>query len=153
MPVPQVREVKEIECQKCRKYKVPVQKTRWVKECNPVYDEKCKTEYHQHCKEETRCHQLYQTICDNSGYQQVRMLGGFKLMIAYSRAASILRIWSAKFITWPDIIHEIARQQDWGRFRKNWGQLSLIWHPLTYASHHAWSFHTLLSAPHVHLKS
>lgn len=70
VPVPQVREVKEIECQKCRKYKVPVPKTRWVKECNPVYDEKCKTEYHQHCKEETRCHQLYQTICDNSGYQQ-----------------------------------------------------------------------------------
>lgn len=70
VPVPQVREVKEIECQKCRKYKVPVPKTKWVKECNPVYDEKCKTEYHQHCKEETRCHQLYQTICDNSGYQQ-----------------------------------------------------------------------------------
>ena len=87
VPVPQVREVKEIECQKCRKYKVPVPKTRWVKECNPVYDEKCKTEYHQHCKEETRCHQLYQTICDNSGYQQVRMLGGFKLKNAYSRAA------------------------------------------------------------------
>ena len=87
VPVPQVREVKEIECQKCRKYKVPVPKTRWVKECNPVYDEKCKTEYHQHCKEETRCHQLYQTICDNSGYQQVRMLGGFKLKNVYSRAS------------------------------------------------------------------
>ena len=47
-------------------------KTKWVKECNPVYDEKCKTEYHQHCKEETRCHMLYQTVCDNSGYQQVK---------------------------------------------------------------------------------
>jgi len=70
VPVPQVREVKEIECQKCRKYKVPRPKTKWVKECNPVYDEKCKTEYHQHCKEMTRCHVLYQTICDNSGYQQ-----------------------------------------------------------------------------------
>jgi len=70
IPVPKVIQVKEIECQKCRKYKVPVPKTKWVKECNPVYDEKCKTEYHQHCKEETRCHQLYQTICDNSGYQQ-----------------------------------------------------------------------------------
>lgn len=68
--VPVVRQVKEIECQKCRKYKVAVPKTKWVKECNPVYDEKCKTEYHQHCKEETRCHIIYQTICDNSGYQQ-----------------------------------------------------------------------------------
>lgn len=67
-------QVKEIECQKCQKYKVPVAKTKWVKECNPVYDEKCKTEYHQHCKEETRCHIIYQTICDNSGYQQVGSL-------------------------------------------------------------------------------
>jgi hypothetical protein len=69
--VPVVRQAKEIECQKCRKYKVAVPKTKWVKECNPVYDEQCKTEYHQHCKEETRCHIIYQTICDNSGYQQV----------------------------------------------------------------------------------
>lgn len=68
--VPVVREAKQIECQKCQKYKVPVPKTKWVKECNPIYDEKCKTEYHQHCKQETRCHYLYQTQCDNSGYQQ-----------------------------------------------------------------------------------
>ena len=70
--VPVVREAKQIECQKCQKYKVPVPKTKWVKECNPIYDEKCKTEYHQHCKQETRCHYLYQTKCDNSGYQQVK---------------------------------------------------------------------------------
>lgn len=76
VPVPVVRQAKEIECQRCRKYKVPVPKTKWVKECNPVYDEKCKTEYHQHCKQETRCHMLYQTICDNAaqggygGYEQ-----------------------------------------------------------------------------------
>ena len=76
--VPVVRQVKEIECQKCRKYKVAVPKTKWVKECNPVYDEKCKTEYHQHCKEETRCHIIYQTICDNSGYQQVNSEALFK---------------------------------------------------------------------------
>lgn len=71
MPVPVVRQAQEIDCQKCRKIKVPVPKTKWVKECNPIYDEKCHTEYHQHCKEETRCHVIYQTICDNSGYQQV----------------------------------------------------------------------------------
>ena len=86
VPVPVVVEAKQIECQKCQKYKVPVPKTKWVKQCNPVYDEKCSTEYHQHCKEETRCHTLYQTVCDNSGYEQV-MFSKMALKIEW-RAAS-----------------------------------------------------------------
>ena len=43
VPVPQVRQAKETECQRCRKYTVPTPATKWAIECNPVYDEKCKT--------------------------------------------------------------------------------------------------------------
>ena len=43
VPVPQIRQAKETECQRCRKYSVPTPTTKWAIECNPVYDEKCKT--------------------------------------------------------------------------------------------------------------
>jgi len=68
VPVPQIRQAKETECQRCRKYSVPTPTTKWAIECNPVYDEKCKTSYPQHCKVEQRCHTLYQTICEDGGY-------------------------------------------------------------------------------------
>jgi len=68
VPVPETRHAKETECQRCRKYTVPTPATKWAIECNPVYDEKCKTSYPQHCKVEQRCHQLYQTVCDDTGY-------------------------------------------------------------------------------------
>ena len=45
VPVPQIRQAKETECQRCRKYSVPTPTTKWAIECNPVYDEKCKTRY------------------------------------------------------------------------------------------------------------
>ena len=45
VPVPQVHQAKETECQRCRKYAVPTPTTKWAIECNPVYDEKCKTRY------------------------------------------------------------------------------------------------------------
>lgn len=54
----------------CRKYYETVPTTKWVKECNPVFDEKCKTSYLQHCKSDTRCVMIYQTVCSSMGYDQ-----------------------------------------------------------------------------------
>jgi len=45
VPVYVTKKAKETECQKCRKYYETVPTTKWVKECNPVYDEKCDTKY------------------------------------------------------------------------------------------------------------
>ena len=61
------RKEKVTECQKCKKYTVPVPVTKWIKQCNPVFDEKCKTTYLSHCKSEQRCVMIYQTVC-NPGY-------------------------------------------------------------------------------------
>ncbi|XP_059093900.1 uncharacterized protein LOC131888954 isoform X2 [Tigriopus californicus] len=67
VPVYVTHKEKVTECQKCKKYYETVPVTKWVTECNPVYDEKCHTKYLSHCSSETRCVMIYQTIC-KTGY-------------------------------------------------------------------------------------
>lgn len=67
VPVYVTHKEKVTECQRCKKYYETVPVTKWVTECNPVYDEKCHTKYLSHCSSETRCVMIYQTIC-KTGY-------------------------------------------------------------------------------------
>lgn len=90
------RKVKETECQKCRKYYETVPTTKWMVECNPVYDEKCHTKYQTDCHSETRCVMLYQTVCTNSydGYSKQHCQNEVGL---FERAVNIL--FSFKLLT------------------------------------------------------
>ncbi len=71
IPIFRTRKERETECQRCRRYFVTVPTTKYVRQCNPIFDERCHTEYIKHCKTDQRCTMLYQTVCQNQGYEQL----------------------------------------------------------------------------------